>query len=334
MIEQREVIEELRAVRRALEGELEYQVNFYFECTDGGKSIEHFRYAIATTDKKTREAMLTRLSRTFSESAISQYNLNEFDILRNDENTFYYIEDGKFENADKIIENIESVEFTPEEDFSVLGPKLSKVKGAIIEIKIANELPYYLFTKVETFNGFKKGNLALSLGNIDNNGVKSLTDSNAIFGIRDNIGFYYHKNHFIINSKVDAERMLFLSSEYKKRALETVEQLTQFEDVLLNINNLSEDLNGRGGHILARMLTRVSVESLQEKFTSEEEIVSTLIDLGDIIEDERFETDFENIEINMETHTITYSTENKFEFVSLITDRAAETLFLGRKVLD
>lgn len=333
MIEQKDVIEELKPIREALEGNLKYQVNFYFEYTDGGNTVDHFRYALATTDEKTREAMLIRLSRTFSESAVSQFNLNEFDILRNDENTFYFIEGKKFENADKIMENIESAAFTPETDLSVLG-KLSKVKGAIVEIEIENEKPYYLFTKVETFNGFKKSKLALSLGNINNNGVKNLTDSNAIFGIRDTIGLYYHDNHFIINSKSDAERMLFLSSEYKKRALGTVSQLIQFKSVLLNIDNLKNDLDGKGGHILARMLMRVSIESLKEKFKTKEDISETLLKLEGIVADERFATDFGNIEINLAENAIGYSAENKFEFVSLITDRPAETLFLGRKVMD
>ncbi|MFK4948525.1 DUF4868 domain-containing protein [Lactococcus garvieae] len=334
MVKQEEIIEELKPIRMALHGDLSYEVNFYFEYTDSGKTIDDFRYALATTDEKTRKSMLERLGATFSESAISQYNLNEFDILRNDENTFYYIDKDKFDNAKKVIENLESEAFTPEDDLSVLGSNLSKVKGAIVEIKIKGTLPFYLFTKVETFNGFKKGKYPLSLGNIDKNGVRDLTDSKTIFGIRDYIGFYYHNGHFIINSKVDAERMLFLSSEYKKRALETVSDLIQFRSVLVNIETLKDSLGGKGGHVLSRMLMRVSVESLKEKFKTAEAKKKALDDLQEIVSDERFVDDFGEIEINLDSLEIRYTEENKFQFVSLITDRAAETLFLGKKVMD
>ncbi|MBN7275562.1 hypothetical protein GNF18_10455 [Ligilactobacillus pobuzihii] len=84
-------------------------------------------------------------------------------------------------------------DFSPEEDLTVLG-KLNTVKGAIIKVMIhtdkKNKL-YYLFVKLETFNSFKKTKRALGfMANIDNDGIKNITDNKTTFGVKDVISFY------------------------------------------------------------------------------------------------------------------------------------------------
>lgn len=337
MVTKDDITTELELVKNAKNGQLKFDVNFYFEYTNKGSSADSFRYAIATTDEDTRKSMLERLLKTFSVSAVSQFELNRFDILRNDENTFYYLEQNKMDSADLVIDKIRSVAFNHEDDLSVLGKRMEKVKGAIIEVKIETDNGdefFYLFTKVETFNSFKKGKFSLTLGNVDKNGVKNLTDSNMVFGIRDNIGFYFHNDHFLVNSKADFERMLFLSSEYKKQAKKIASELQQFKSVLSGVEQLDKDLDGKGGIILSRMLMRVSIETLKMKFESKEKIEETLGSLNEIITDERFEEDFAGLQVDLDKQQIIYSNDNKFAFVALITDRAAETLFLGRKIMD
>lgn len=337
MVTKGDITTELELVEKAKNGELKFDVNFYFEYTDKGSSADSFHYAIATTDEATRKSMLERLLKTFSASAVSQFELNRFDILRNDENTFYYLEQNEMDSADLVIDKISSAAFNYADDLSVLGKRMEKVKGAIIEVKIETDNVdefFYLFTKVETFNSFKKGKLPLTLGNIDNDGVRNLTDSNMLFGIRDNIGFYFHNDHFLVNSKADFERMLFLSNEYKKQARNIATELQQFNSVLNGVEQLGKDLDGQGGIILSRMLMRVSIETLKMKFESKEKIGETLSALNDIITDERFEEDFAGLQVDLDKQQIIYSNDNKFAFVALITDRAAETLFLGRKIMD
>lgn len=347
MVDQKQILAEMDPIRKVVseidddsgesEDNLNYEVNFYFEYKAKQESgVSSFRYAKATTDKKTRESMIKRFDKSFSETVVMQYDIKEFDILRNDENTLYYAADTLMSNAHDIINKITSSDFTYEQDLKVLG-KLEDTKGAIIEIVIKdgeNSNTYYAFVKVDTFNGFKKSKFNLGLAKINNNGVSDLSDKNTLFGIRDFIGFYYYKDHFVINSKTDFERMMFLSGEYVKKAKETAEFLVKFQNVLVGVDNLKGDLDKKSGFILSRMLSRVSTSSLEEKFKNDETTKETLKNLEGIVKDIQFEKDFEGITVNIEKNQIIYNSENRFAFISLITDRAAETLFLGRKLMD
>lgn len=347
MIDQGQMLEEMLPIRKLVsqfkgnstknEEKISCNVNFYFEYADKTESgVSSFRYAKATTDEGTRKSMIKRFDKSFSETLIKQYDIKEFDIMRNDDNTLYYADDDLMTNAHDIMQKIQSPDFSFEEDLTVLG-KLESTKGAIIEIIIQEgekKNKYYAFVKVDTFNGFKKSSFSLGLAKISNNGVSELTDKNTLFGVRDFIGFYYHNDHFVINSKSDFERMMFLSGEYKKRAQDTADFLTGFKNVLIGVSNLKSDLDKKSGFVLSRMLSRVSTESLQEKFNDDEATKKTIKSLDGIVKDTRFKKDFEGITVDVKNNQIIYSSENRFAFISLISDRAAETLFLGRKLMD
>lgn len=315
----------------------EVTVGFFFEYTENGHSkIEQFRYARATTDEPIQVAMVARAIKTFSSAAVDEYDLEPFDILKRSKDTFSYLEKGKLNNADEVIKKLDDVNFSPAEDLSVLG-KLDKVKGVIVKVDVPNDKKddtFYLFVKIETFNQFKKRNINLGfMANIDKNGVHNITDNKTTFGVKDTIGFYYHNDHFLINNHSDFERMLFLASEYQKSAKEKADELVRFSTVLENVNALKNDLNGRGSVILARMMTRVSINDLSEKF-SKLELNDTLDSLNNIITDKRFEKNFEGLEIDMDKKKIYYTSDTKFKFVALLADRPAKTIFLGKKFME
>lgn len=312
-------------------------VGFFFEYTEDGQSkIEQFRYARATVDERTQVAMVARAIRTFSSAAVDEYDLEPFDILKRSKDTFSYLEKGNLDNAYKVIKKLDDVNFSPAEDLSVLG-KLNKVKGVIVKVVVPNgneEDIFYLFVKIETFNQFKKRNINLGfMANVDNDGVHNMTDKKTMFGMKDTIGFYYHNDHFLINNHSDFERMLFLVSEYQKSAQEKADDLVQFSTVLENVEALKNDLDGMGSVVLARMMARVSINDLSKKF-AEPELNNTLNSLNDIITDERFEKNFEDLKIDMGEKKIHYTSDTKFKFVALLADRPAKTIFLGRKFME
>ncbi|UQB62038.1 Kiwa anti-phage protein KwaB-like domain-containing protein [Lactiplantibacillus plantarum] len=312
-------------------------VEFFFEYTEDGHSkIEQFRYARATVDERTQAAMVARAIKTFSSAAVDEYDLEPFNILKRSKDTFSYSEEGQLSNADEVIKKLEDVEFSPEEDLSVLG-KLDKVKGAIVKVTVPNDNRndiFYLFVKVETFNQFKRRNMNLGfMANVDNNGVHNITDSKTTFGVKDTIGFYYHDSHFLISNHSDFERMLFLISEYQRSAEKKADELVSFSTVLENVDALKSDLEGRGSVIMARMMARISIDDLRKKF-SDAELDDTLKSLNDIITDERFERDFEDLTLDINEKKIYYTSDTKFKFVALLADRPAKTIFLGRKFME
>lgn len=314
-------------------------VSFFFEYTEDGHSkIEQFRYARATVDPRTQVAMVARAIRTFSSAAVDEYDLEPFDILKRSKDTFNYLEKRKLCNADEVIKKLYDVNFQPAEDLSVLG-KLDKVKGVIVEVAVSDDNDkkediFYLFVKIDTFNQFKKRNINLGfMANVNKNGVHNITDNKTTFGVKDTIGFYYHNDHFLINNHSDFERMLFLVSEYQRKAEKKADELVQFSTVLENVKSLKNDLDGRGSVVLARMMARVSINDLSEKF-SKSELNDTLDSLNDIITDERFEKNFEDLKIDMDEKKIHYTSDTKFKFVALLADRPAKTIFLGRKFME
>lgn len=317
-----------------------YSVSFYFEYTENGKSqINQFRYAQAKTDKGTEKSMLERLVKTFSDQVIDNYDLSKFDILQNKKSTIYYMDQKNklFKYAKKVISKLNDPTFTPEEDLTVLG-KMTKVKGAIVELNISKnnkKEKFYLFLKLEKFNPFKKRNWKDGfMATIDKDGVKRITDNDTYFGVKDKISFYYYNNHFIINSNNDFERMLFLAQAYTINAKNTANFLLNYQYVFPNINNLVNNVsNGKGSSILARMMTKISIKDIKTRF-SKTNIDKTLKTLNDIVEDQQFKSNFNKIKVDVKNKKIEYTDNNKFEFVSLLSDRPSKTLFLGRKFIE
>lgn len=341
MLKKVDIKNELKIINDELEKNKEdYTVSFYFEYTANGKSqINQFRYAQATTDKDTEKSMLERLVKTFSDQVINNCDLSEFDILENKKSTIYYMDKKNklFKNAKKVINKLNSLTFTPAQDLTVLG-KMTKVKGAIVELNITKnnkKEKFYLFLKLETFNPFKKRNLKDGfMATIDNNGVKRITEDDTYFGVKDKISFYYYKDHFIINNNPDFERMLFLTQAYTINAINTANFLVNYQNVFPNINNLVNSVsNGKGSSILARMMTRVSVKDIKTRF-NKTNIDKTLATLNGIVGDQQFKSDFDKIKVDIENKKIEYTDDNKFEFVSLLSDRPSKTLFLGRKFIE
>lgn len=309
-----------------------YSVSFYFEYEESkNKRID---FAEATLDSATGASMVERILNTFKDEKINDSDFEKFDILKQHKSAISYSPKNQFENARKIITNLESGEYA--EDLTVLGKNLGKAKGVIVKIVIDTEdVPFFAFMGINKFNAFKKRSLSDGLiATIDSDGVHRIDDAHKMFGIRDEIGFYYHNGNFVINSHTVFERMLCLSVEYKNKAEKTVNNLAEkFPSILIGVKNLKKDLVGRGSLPLERTLAKVSIESLEQKFNSDN-LRTSLERLKDIAGKKEFKDKLRGVEIDDAKGTITYSSDAKFGYAALLSDRPSETLFLGRKFME
>ncbi|WP_368293565.1 hypothetical protein [Latilactobacillus sakei] len=311
--------------------------NIYFEYYDGVNTVDGFRYAESTADIDTMDSMVERFIKTFKEPKVNDSELAKFDILKKNKDFFYYADSDQFINAKKVIDKLNDIDFLPEEDLKVIK-NLKVVKGIIVKLVINSDNPdtFYLFINVDKFNAFKKKKMSSGfMGNLNSDGITRITDNKMIFGVKDKIGFYYHKDHFVINSHVDFERMLFLIDEYKKRAKVVAQGLNEFKEVLVDVNKLENDLTGLGSTALVRMLVNLSLKDLNEKFNDKNK-KSSIKKLKEITQFKDFKNEFEGIGqlIDEEKCQITYTNKEKFKFIALLSDKPSQTLFLGKKFID
>lgn len=308
---------------------------FYFEYVVNKNSPEDFRYARATMDQKTLDSFCARVEKSFSKANIEGKAFEQFDVLKSKKDTLFWASKHQLSNAGEIIDKLESQEFSPEEDLSVLG-RLEKVKGCFLKFCFSNKKPYYVFVKAETFNAFKKRNIAIGfLTNIDNDSVKIIDDSHTQFGIGSQISFIYHDGYFYINSASDFERMLFLTEEYAKSDQTKTSLLVErLQEVLPNVGELSKSFEAsKGSTALSRMMMKVDVAALEEKF-SLQQVDDTFQEISNIIQEPEFTTSLDGLCVDSSNHTILYSENSRFAYVSLLADSPAMTLLLGKKFLD
>ena len=91
-----------------------YSVSFYFEYSKNGKSdMSSFGYANATLDDETSKSMLQRFIFTFEESKVAKNQIEEFDLLKNNKDTFYYLDKDGLNNSKTLINNLESDKVIP-----------------------------------------------------------------------------------------------------------------------------------------------------------------------------------------------------------------------------
>lgn len=307
-------------------------VSLYFEYRN--KSKGEIGFATSTIDSVTEDSMLTRIIKSFSETKIENCSFEEFDILKEHKSSITYAALTKFENAKVIIEKLQNGETA--EDLSVLGKKLGNAKGVVLKIVSTNiSDPIFAFIPIEKFNAFKKrGWNTGMIATINNDGIQRIDDTNKMFGIREEVGFLFYKGDFIIHSPIIFERMLQLSNEYKEKAEQNVNQLDEkFSKILINIKDLKSDLKGKGSMPLNRTLAKISLKALEDKF-SKDNLYESLKELKNIAEKEEFKDKLKGVVIDEKNGTITYSSTSKFGFVALLSDRPAETLFLGRRFID
>lgn len=309
-----------------------YSVSFYFEYEES--NTKKINFAEATLDSVTGASMIERILNTFEEKKIDGSDFEKFDILKQHKSTISYSPKEQFENAKKIITNLESGDYA--EDLTVLGKTLKKAKGVIAKVVVDKaDAPFFAFMSIDKFNAFKKKSLSNGLiATIDSDGVHRIDDAHKMFGIRDEIGFYYHNGNSIINSHTVFERMLCLSIEYKNIAEKTVNNLAKkFPNILIGVENMKRDLDGMGSLPLERTLAKVSIESLEQKFDSDN-LGTSLKRLKDIAGKKEFKDKLKGVEIDDVKGTITYSSEAKFGYAALLSDRPSETLFLGRRFME
>ncbi len=57
MVDKKQVNDEMKVLQNAYDGKLGYEVEFYFEYSENGRSeLDQFRYASATTDEDTEKS--------------------------------------------------------------------------------------------------------------------------------------------------------------------------------------------------------------------------------------------------------------------------------------
>ncbi|MGV0000652.1 hypothetical protein ACQ5RP_02935 [Limosilactobacillus fermentum] len=166
-----------------------YSVSFYFEYEES--NTKKINFAEATLDPVTGASMIERILNTFEDKKIDGSDLEKFDILKQHRSTISYSPKDQFENAEKIITNLESGDYA--EDLTVLGKNLKKAKGVIAKVVVGKtDAPFFAFMSIDKFNAFKRKSLSNGLiATIDSDGVHRIDDAHKMFGIRDEVGFYY-----------------------------------------------------------------------------------------------------------------------------------------------
>ena len=361
--------EDVKLFKKAIEGHNYYEVTFYFEYSRNGKNdIEQFGYASSGTDSETQKSMIERFIRTFENN--DEEEVQEFDILKNNPDTIYYLNKKRFKNSQILIDNLLYNNISPDEDLTTILESMKKlknfknkesktykknenslksrrdgyykkvishVKGAIIKIKIEIEPnkieTYYLFVNVNNFNAFKKQKLSLGIfGNFSKDGIKEINDKNTTFGIKDKISFYYHNGNYIIKNNSDFEKMLFLTDEYTQIAKKNVDKLVNnLSKVFINISQLKSDLSGAGK--LNRMVARISINEINTKFNNKNK-KTTFKKINDIIKKAKFREEFSQLSIDFDECTIQYETNKKFPFCALLSDRPSKTLLLEKEFME
>ena len=154
--------------------------------------------------------------------------------------------------------------------------------------------------------------------------------------MKDEIACVFLDDYCIVFSTNQVEKLLCLNYVYKEKAKEIVSKVQKSntcKNVIENIENIDKSIEGKGSAIFNKMLFKLDIEKIENGF-SEENKELTFNKIKKIVEDKKFKEKFEGLEIDYKKMKISYSEENRFKVISLLLDRASQTMLFGDKFLN
>ncbi|MCP9327723.1 hypothetical protein [Liquorilactobacillus satsumensis] len=327
----------MQGIRRITVKKLNVEVLFayYLEEKDVSKLLVHH----FDVDKKIEESMVGRLKKAFSDKKLKEYDLKEFNLIENNDKTFYECSKKRFSNLEK---GIKSLEKDSSKEF--LANDLSNTVSAIVKITYDNTTNL-LFIGINNFNALKSKRLSSGfIGNVSNHSLSKIDDDNLIFGMGKRIDCVYFSDEevFIINpeGKSNFEKIFLLDEEYRRKVEKFANELKNYSDTLVNVENLSNDLYGGVNSkkpfvdkMLAKMSEADKKKKLNQILNDKEEFKKRLSDIKQFKKDPKFKEKFNGLKVDENNGTMTYEEENIYPFLAVLADRPKESILLREKEL-
>jgi len=319
---------------------LDINVSLLYLPVGCSKSIENLTHTKFEVDPNIRKSMLDRLSKAYSKKKLKDYDFEDFDLIANNDKTYYCCSKDKFSNLKSGMDRIINIPGTKKFDKNNLVNVLSSV------VEFAGEkTTSYAFVGTNNFNSLVNSRTAF-FGNVGEKTLKNFSDDKAILGIIDRIDFVYMGSDssakFVINPKGKGsfERVFLLIDEYKIIGKSVAKSLATYKEKLHGVEGLYTDLYGADSgsrplvdKMLTKMYDKKRSEKLKNLLEDEDEFKSRLKSINEFKNDARFKEKFKNLDIDLEKGIINYNKTAIFPFIAVLSDRPKETILLRENEL-
>lgn len=321
-------------------GNLQIQIDILFY--DPIKVIKDLKYAIFETKQVIEQSMYKRFLKAYEENKIKSYDLVKFDLIGNNDKTYYLCDESQFKNLKSGISNITKA--TPVKSFS--DDDLSKAVSLCFKLTYNNNTDI-AFCGIQNFNSLKYKKLSTAfmgqISSINNkNTITKVDDKSLLFGIGSKIDFVFisKAKSFIINPKGKAafEKVFLLQKEYKQLAKSEIQNLTKFPKQLKNISQFSADYYGKNMKstpIMDKMLAKISKgkknKDLKALLNDQNKWKKRLVKIDNFKNDPQFAKKFNDLKIDSKKGIIEYDKKSAYLFLAVLSDRPDETILLEEK---
>ena len=311
--------------------------NVYFEYLHPKKNnIDNIRFYQLNLKDKAGEEVLKIIVNSLKELIIKiekgESDLESFDVLKNKKTATYFLKKEIMPKPFDLIEKINNNSDTG--DMGKDKKSAKDARGLLVEISNSdNSKSIYAFIDVNIFRAFRKG-MIFNLSN-DGKTLKSLEKDNFI-GMKDEIACVFLDDYCIVFSTSQVEKLLCLNYVYEEKAKEIVSKIQESDtrkSVIENIGEIKNSIKGKGSAIFNKMLFKLDIEKIENSFCKKNKKLA-FDRIKKIVEDEKFKEKFEGLKIDYEEMKISYSEENRFKVISLLLDRASQTMLFGDKFLN
>lgn len=290
------------------------------------------------------ESMFTRLSKAYSHRRIENYEIKNFNLIENNDHTYYFCNKSRFQNLNMGINSLKN-------NTSTFNFNKERLRNSVC---IAVEYKYDQYTDIgfygiQNFNSLKSGKLWKGfMGNVvsndQGNSISKVDDKHLIFGVGSKLDavFISKDNIFLINpqGKTTFENTFLLKDEYKNIAKNEAKYLQNYSTKLIGVSGLETDFyvnDENSTPMLDRMLAKMSEKKYKNKLSmllNDKKLwTERLTKIEKFKNEKKFKKKFEDLSINSSNGTITYSKKGAFSFVAVLSDRPKESILLEEKEL-
>lgn len=315
---------------------LNIQVMLLYIPNGEDEKVENLVKSEFDVDENIRDSMLNRLKHTYTAHKLKNYSFEAFNIIANNEKTFYFCQKTKFSNLKTGLDRL--VNSSPTKSFD--KDDLKNVLAAVVEFNYDNSSSY-AFVGVNNFNSLVNSKLGF-FGNVSKNEITKLADDNLLLGITDKVAFVYFDNGFIVNPKGKSAftRIFFLRDEYQKIGEKVSKNLVGYKDRLMNVEKLYDDLYGKGSkhiRIADQMLAKLNDDKrkneLKDLLGDKDLFKKRLTKIENFKNEKQFKGKFKDLNIDVANAQIEYTKDALFPFLAVLSDRPKETILLNEKEL-
>lgn len=324
---------------------LEFEIDILFY--DGVKQIKNLRYSKFQVDQDLIESMYTRLCKAYSKKKISSYNIDKFNLIANNEQTFYLCKKSTYSNLKiglNYITKKKSKNNFSKDDLKNAVSLAFKVTYTDVNNKSMTDIA---FCGIQNFNRLKYSNLSM-MGEVqsinDINTISKVDDKHLYFGINEKVDavFISVADTFIVNpkGKMSFEKIFLLAAQYKQIANSVAKSLSNYPNELPNISNLYADFYSKQSGstpIMDRMLAKLTNSKknsdLKNLLSNSKNWKKRLNEISKFKNNPQFKNKFKNLKISPKNGTLTYNKDSVYEFLAVLSDRPKETILLKEQEL-